>query len=144
MMRSVPPRLRSPLIMLVGGAAVGAVGVVAYGWRSLLSLVPLTIVIAVAYYLWGGLGSDSAAMVRQQLDERQAYRQLRIQAVVGRIMSAGAAVAFLAASAAHATLWPFGVFLGLLVVALLAGWAVTRERGDDSHGGPDNWLTPSE
>ncbi len=59
-------------------------------------------------------------------------------------MSAGACVAFLAAWAARATLWPFEIFLALFVVALVAGWVITRERGDgrdDGPGGPDGWLT---
>jgi hypothetical protein len=147
MMKSVPPRLRSPLIMLVGGAVVAAVGVAAFGWGSLRYLGPLVIVSAAAYYVWGGRGSDSAAMLRRQVDERQAYRQLRIQAVVGRVMSMGAAVAYLAAAAANATLWPFAIFLGLFVVALVAGWVITRERGDgrdDSPGSPHSWLTSRE
>jgi hypothetical protein len=83
-------------------------------------------------------------MVRQQVDERQAYRGLKIQAVVGRVMSIGAGVAFLAAWAAKATLWPFEIFLALFVVALVAGWVITRERGDgrdDGTGSPDSWLT---
>jgi hypothetical protein len=86
-------------------------------------------------------------MIRQQLDERQAYRGLKIQAVVGRVMSIGTSVAFLAAWAAKATLWPFEIFLALFVVGLLAGWVITRERGDgrdDSPGSPDSWLTSGQ
>jgi hypothetical protein len=120
-------------MMLVGGAAVDAVAVAAYGWESLRSLGPFTIVCAAAYYVWAGRASDSAAMLRYQVDERQAYRQLKIQALVGRVMSVGVGVAYLAAFAARATLWPFAVLLALLVVALLAGWAIYREPG----GGQD-------
>jgi hypothetical protein len=144
MMRSIPPRLRAPLMMIVFGAVFGAVAVVGYGWGSLLHLGPVIIAGPVVYYVWGGRNSDSAAMVRQQLDERQAYRGLKIQAVVGRVMSSGASVAFLAAWAARATLWPFEIFLALFFVGLLAGWGITRERGDgrdDSPGSPDSWLT---
>ena len=144
MMRSIPPRLRTPLITLVGGAVCAAVAVAAYGWGSLLHLGPVIILGPALYYVWGGRNSDSAAMIRQQLDERQAYRGLKIQAVVGRVMSGGASIAFLAAWAAKATLWPFEIFLALFVVALLAGWVITRERGDgrdDSPGSPHSWLT---
>ena len=144
MMRSIPPRLRAPLMMLVFGAVFAAAAVAGYGWRSLLHLGPVIIAGPVVYYVWGGRNSDSAAMIRQQPDERQAYRGLKIQAVVGRVMSIGASVAFLAAWAAKATLWPFEIFLALFVVALLAGWVITRERGDgrdDSPGSPDSWLT---
>ena len=144
MMRSIPPRLRTPLITLVGGAVCAAVAVAAYGWGSPLHLGPVIVVGPVVSYVWGGRDSDSAAMIRHQVDERQAYRQVRIQAVVGRVMSGGASIAFLAAWAAKATLWPFEIFLALFVVALIAGWVITRERGDgrdDSPGSPDSWLT---
>jgi len=147
MMRSIPPRLRSPLIALVGGAVFAAVAVAAYGWGSLLRLGPVIILGPALYYVWGGRNSDSAAMIRHQVDERQTYRQLRIQAVVGRIMSGGASIAFLAAWAAKATLWPFEIFLALFAVALCAGWVVTRERGDgrdDSPGSPRGWLAPRQ
>ena len=144
MMRSIPPRLRAPLITLVGGAVCAAVAVAAYGWGSLLHLWPVIVVGPALYYVWGGRDSDSAAMIRYQVDERQACRRLRMQAVVGRVMSGGAGIAFLAAWAAKATLWPFEIFLALFVVALLAGWVITRERGDgrdDSPGSPHSWLT---
>jgi hypothetical protein len=144
MMRSIPPRLRTPLMMLVFGTVFAAAAVAGYGWGSLLHLGPVIIAGPVVYYVWGGRNSDSAAMIRQQLDERQAYRGLKIQAVVGRVMSIGASVAFLAAWAAKATLWPFEIFLALFVVGLLAGWVITRERGDgrdDSPGSPGSWLT---
>jgi hypothetical protein len=144
MMRSIPPRLRAPLMMLVFGAVFAAAAVAGYGWGSLLHLGPVIIAGPAVYYVWGGRNSDYAAMIRQQLDERQAYRGLRIGAVVGRVMSIGACLAFLAAWAAKATLWPFEIFLALFAVGLLAGWVITRERGDgrdDSNGSPDSWLT---
>jgi hypothetical protein len=144
MMRPVPPRLRAPLMMIAFGAVFAAAAVAGYGWGSLLRLGPVILAGPVVYYVWGGRNSDSAAMIRQQVDERQAYRGLKIQAVVGRVMSIGACVAFLAAWAAKATLWPFEIFLGLFVVGLVAGWVITRERGDgrdDSPGSPHSWLT---
>jgi hypothetical protein len=144
MMRPIPPRLRAPLMVLVFDAVLAAVAVAAYGWGSLLHLGPVIIAGPAVYYVWGGRDSDSAAMLRRQADERQAYRGLKIQAVVGRVMSAGASAAFLAAWAAKATLWPFEIFLALFVVALLTGWVITRERGDgrdDSPGSPHSWLT---
>jgi hypothetical protein len=68
-------------------------------------------------------------MLRHQVDERQRYRQLKMQALIGRVMGVGAAVAYLAAFAAKSTLWPFAVFLALFVVALLTGWVIYREPG---------------
>ena len=144
MMRSIPPRLRAPLMMIVFGGVFAVIAVTAYGWGSLLHLGPVIAAGPVVYYVWGGRNSDSAAMIRRQVDERQAYRGLRIQAVVGRVMSSGAGVAFLAAWAAKATLWPFEIFLALFFAGFVAGWVITRERGDgrdDSPGSPDSWLT---
>jgi hypothetical protein len=144
MMRSIPPRLRTPLLGLACGAVFAVVAVAAYGPGSLLHLGPVIILGPALYYVWGRRNSDAAAMIRYQTDERQAYRQLRIQAVVGRVMSGGTGIAFLAAWAAKATLWPFEIFLALFVVALTAGWVITRERGDgrdDTPGSPDSWLT---
>jgi uncharacterized membrane protein YtjA (UPF0391 family) len=130
--------------MLVFGGVFAAVAVAAYGWGSLLHLGPVIVLGAAVYYVWGGRNSDPAAMIRYEVDERQAYRLLKIQGVVGRVMSGGASIAFLAAWAAKVTLWPFEIFLALFVVALMAGWVITRERGDgrgDSPGGPHSWLT---
>jgi hypothetical protein len=128
MMRSIPPRLRAPLMALACGAVIAVVAVAAYGWGSLLRLGPVIVAGPVVYYVWGGRDSDSAAMIRRQVDERQAYRQLKILALAGRVMSGGACVAYLAAWAAKATLWPFAIFLALYTVALLAGWVIYREH----------------
>jgi hypothetical protein len=127
MMRSLPPRLRAPVIMLVGGAGIDAIAVAAWGWSSLRSLGPVTIVAVVGYYLLAGRDSDFAAMLRDQADERQAYRRLKIQALVGRVATPTAATAYLIAGLAKATLWPFAIILGIMLVAFLAGWLIYRE-----------------
>jgi fatty acid desaturase len=67
-------------------------------------------------------------MVREQADERQAYRRLRIQALVGRITTLAAGTAFLAAVAARITLWPFYIFITVPGVTFLAGWLVYRDH----------------
>jgi hypothetical protein len=141
MMESIPPRLRSPLIMLAGGAAIDAAVIPAFGWESLFSFVPVTIICAAAYYVWGGRDSDSAAMVRHQPDERQAYRQLKIQALLGRVMSVGVGIAYVAAVAAKVTLWPYAALLALFVVTLLAGWVIYREPGGGEEENPGHRVT---
>ena len=83
----------------------------AWGWGSLLSIGPVTLAAAAGYYVVAGRDSDFAAMLREQADERQAYRRLQIQALVGRITTLAASVALLAAIAAKATLWPFYLFI---------------------------------
>ncbi len=128
MMGSIPPRLRAPVIMLAGGAVIAAVAVAAWGWGSLLSIGPVTLAAAVGYYVVAGRDSDFAAMLREQADERQAYRRLQIQALVGRITTLAASVALLAAIVAKATLWPFYLFITVPAVTFLAGWMVYREH----------------
>ena len=128
MMGSFPPRLRAPVIMLAGGAVIAAVAVAAWGRGSLLSIGPVTLAAAAGYYVVAGRDSDFAAMLREQADERQAYRRLKIQALVGRITTLAASVAFLAAIAAKATLWPFYIFITVPAVTFLAGWLVYREH----------------
>ena len=128
MMSSIPPRLRAPVYMLVGGAAIDVIAGAAWGWGSLVSLGPITVAAAVGYYVLAGRDSDFSAMLRDQADERQAYRRLKIQALVGRVMTAAVAIGYLAAAVAKATLWPFAIFVALAGVTFLAGWLVYREH----------------
>src|SRR5580700_3283192 len=128
MTRSIPPRLRAPVYMILGGGMIDALAVAAWGWGSLASLGPLTVAGAIGYYVLARRDSDFAAMLRDQADERQTYRRLKIQALVGRITTLAASVAFLAAIAAKATLWPFYIFITVPAVTFLAGWLVYREH----------------
>jgi hypothetical protein len=127
--------------MLVSGAVIAAAAAAAYGWESLLHLGPFIIVSAAGYYVWAGRDSDLAAMLRYQVDERQAYRQLKMQALMGRVMGSGAALAYLAAFVAKATLWPFAVFLALFGVATVTGWVIYREPGGGQDESPGDGIT---
>ncbi len=93
-------------------------------------LVPFILAAAAGYYAWAGRDTDMAAVIRHQADERQAYRQLEMQALVGKVMSVAAVVAYLAAFAVKATLWPFAIFVALPGLTLFAGWVIYREHGD--------------
>jgi L-alanine-DL-glutamate epimerase-like enolase superfamily enzyme len=137
MTRSIPPRLRAPVYMILGGGTIDALAVAAWGWGSLASLGPLTVAGAIGYYVLARRDSDFAAMLRDQADERQTYRRLKIQALVGRITTLAAVVAYLAAAVAKATLWPFAIFVAVPGVAFLLGWVVYRERNDgrEQHAG---------
>jgi len=130
MTRSIPPRLRAPVYMILGGGMIDALAVAAWGWGSLASLGPLTVAGAIGYYVLARRDSDFAAMLRDQADERQTYRRLKIQALVGRITTLAAVVAYLAAAVAKATLWPFAIFVAVPGVTFLLGWVVYRERND--------------
>jgi hypothetical protein len=142
MSRSVPPRFRTPLKMIAGGLVVIAITVAAYGWVTVAVLGPLVIVAAAGYYAWGGRDSDMGAVIGHQADERQAHLRLKMQALVGRVMSVAAAVAYLVAFAAKATLWPFAIFIALPAVTLFAGWMIYHDRGGDQDTGPHPGRDP--
>jgi len=131
----LPPKLRAPVRMLVGGAVIDAVAVAAWGWGSLISLGPVTVAAVVAYYILSGKDTDFSAMLRDQADERQAYRRLKIQALVGKVTSGAVAVAYLAAAVAKATLWPFALIVGISGVAFLAGWLIYRPGVEEQQVG---------
>jgi hypothetical protein len=137
MMRSVPPRLRAPVSMLVGGAVIAAVVVPAHGshgWKTLLGIGLTSVVFAAGWYLAGGRDSDFGALMHHKADERQADRRLKTQALVGIVMSWAAGITCLAAMAAHAVIWPFAILAAVPGVTFIAGWAIYREpggRGED-------------
>ncbi len=128
MMKFLPPRLRAPVFMLAGGTVICAVAVIGWGWRSLISLGPVTLISVVGYYLLAGRDSDFAAMLRDQADERQEYRRLKIQALVGRVTTLAASIAFLGAIAGKATLWPFYIFITVPGVTFPVGWLIYSEH----------------
>jgi hypothetical protein len=140
MKRSVPPRLRAPLSILAGGAAIAAV-VPAHGWRPLLGLGLFTVLCAAGWYLAGGRDSDFGALIRDKADERQAYRRLKTQALVGIVMSAAVGVAYLAALAEKATLWPLGILIFVPGVTFIVGWVVYREPGGGQDESPGDRIT---
>ncbi len=129
MYKNLPTRLRAPLRVLAAGAVVVAVAVSVHGWGSpvFLVLIPFVLLAAVGYYLWGGGDGDLAAAVRHENDERQERRRLRVQALVGRVMSLAVVAACLVAYGLGAPLWPFAVALALPVLATAAGWLLYRD-----------------
>jgi hypothetical protein len=134
-MTPVPPRLRIPTIMALGGAAVVAVGGSVHGWAGVVDVVPVLIVLVVGYFLWAGRGTDMAAVIRHQTDERQAVLRLKMQAFVGKVMSAAVVIAYLIATADRFTLWPFVVLVCLPAIALFAGWLIYGEHGAGHRNG---------
>jgi hypothetical protein len=130
MKRSVSPRLRTPAIMGVGGAVVLAVGGAIHGWATVVAVLPVLLVATVGYYVWAGRDTDVAAVIRHQTDERQTILRLKMQALVGKVMSGAAVLAYLIATATNMTLWPFVVLVCLPAAALFAGWLIYGEHGD--------------
>ncbi len=130
MMKFLPPRLRMPVQMIVGGAIVTVISVIITGWVAAAFLVPFVVIAAAWYYYLGGGDSDVAAVVLGRGDERQAYRRLRMQALVGRVLSLGVAVISIVAVGTKVALWPVAVLVALIPLSLLAGWAMYREHPD--------------
>jgi hypothetical protein len=135
MITTIPPRLRAPFRILAVGALIVVVAVAGHGWGPPVYtvLIPFVVLVAAGYYAWGGKDSDTAAAIRHDMDERQAHQRLQVQALVGKVMSLAAAVAYLVAVSAHATLWPFGIALGLPVLTAITGWVAYREPGSADH-----------
>lgn len=131
---SIPQRLRA-LILITGAATAAAViGGANYGWGSIVDVLPILLAVVAGVYVVTGRDSDFGAVARRQADERQARQRMQVQALVGRVLGLAVAVAYLVAVATHAMLWPFGVLLGVLAVAFVAGWYHYGERGGGGHG----------
>ena len=108
MMKFLPPRLRMPVQMLVVGTIGTVFGVIAWGWTATVTILPFTLIVAAWYYVLGGRDSDLSAVVLGRGDERQEYRRLRMQALMGQVMSLAVGVTFIIAVATKTASWPFG------------------------------------
>jgi hypothetical protein len=104
------------------------IGGATHGWASVAYVVPIPVVVVIALYISGGRDNDMGAAIRYKLDERQAYERLKVQALVGRVLSLAVAVAYLVASAAKVALWPWAILLGLMVISFLVGRLVYGEH----------------
>jgi hypothetical protein len=127
--------------MLAGGAVIAAVVPSAHGWEPLLGLGLFTVLCAVGWYLAGGRDSDFGALMSDKADERQAYRRLKTQALVGIVTSGAVGVAYLAALAAKATIWPLGILLFVPGITFIVGWAIYREPSGGQDEGPGDRIT---
>jgi hypothetical protein len=131
----LPPRLRTPALFAVLAIAVLAIGGAVHGWKTVLDVLPVPIAVIIGLYLWAGRDSEAGALIRHDLDERQAAARLKVQALVGRVLSLAVAVAYVVASTSKTTLWPWAVLLGLTVGTFLIGWLMYGEH---------RWRTPSQ
>ena len=137
MMTFLRPRLRVPAAMAVLGTAATTAVVVSQGWTTAMYVEIAWIALAAGYYVWGGKDTDVGAVIGSRANERQASLEMKVTALQGKVMTAGAVVAFLIAVAVKATLWPFAVFVVLAGLSELAGWAIYREDGDGQDDGVD-------
>ena len=129
MKHSVSPRLRTPTLFAAAALVVLLIGGAINGWNTLIYIIPIPIAIAVALYVLGEREGDAGDVIRKHVDERQAYERLKVQALVGRVLSIAVAVAYFVASASKTVLWPWAILLGLMVVSFLTGWLIYGEHG---------------
>jgi hypothetical protein len=128
MMKFLPPRLRMPVQMLVVGTIGTVFGVIAWGWTATVTILPFTLIVAAWYYVLGGRDSDLSAVVLGRGDERQEYRRLRMQALMGQVMSLAVGVTFIIAVATKTASWPFAVLVPLPILSLVAGGLIYRDH----------------
>jgi hypothetical protein len=130
MINQIPPRLRAPIRVLVVGVVIVSIAIAGHGWGPPVYgvLIPFVVLLAAGYYVWGGRDSDTSAVIRRDMDERQAQQRLQVQALIGKVMSVAAAIAYLIAVAVNTTLWPFGVALALPALTAIAGSVLYREH----------------
>jgi hypothetical protein len=134
MMKFLPPRLRMPAQMLVVGAIGTVFGVIAWGWTALVSILPFTLIVAAWYYVLGGTDSDLSAIVLGRGDERQEYRRLKMQALMGQVTTLAVGVTFIIAVATKTASWPFAVLVPLPILTLVAGGLIYREGAGQRAG----------
>lgn len=130
---SISPRLRAPALLAAAAAVALVVGGATHGWASVADVLPIPLVAVVALFILGGRDSDRGAAVRRQLDERQAEQRLKVQALVGRVLSLAVAVGYIVATSTKAALWPWAILLGLLTISFLGGWLAYGDHGG-THG----------
>ncbi len=139
MRHAISPRLRAPGVFTAGALGALAIGAATRGWGSLVDVAPIPIVGLVVLYAWSGRDTDTGALIRSQLDEHLGYERLRVQALVGRVLSIAVAVGYTIAVATKAELWPWATLLGLMAASFVAGRLRYGEHGsgvgdDDATG----------
>jgi hypothetical protein len=132
MRRSLPPRWRAPALLIIAALIALAVGGASHGWKTVLYVVPIPLAVGTFLFVMAGRDSDYGAALRRQLDERQALQRLKMQALVGRVLSLAVTISYVVAIAARAVLWPWAVLLGLMAISFIAGQLIYGARG----GGP--------
>jgi hypothetical protein len=124
--------LRAPLTIAVIGAGALIVGGAVHGWATVLYVAPIVVALVIGYYVWAGRDSDMAALIRREPDERQVDLRLKVQALIGRVLSPAVAVAYIVAISTHMTLWPFAILLSVPFVVGAIGWSVYREHQNNT------------
>jgi hypothetical protein len=137
MMRALPPRWRSPAILAIVAVVALAIGGASHGWKTVLYVLPIPLAVGTFMFAMAGRESDYGAVLRRQLDERQSLQRLKIQALVGRVLSLAVAIAYVVVIATRAVLWPWAILVGVMAIAFVAGQLIYGERGEGSSSEPN-------
>ena len=128
----LPPRWRTPTVLIAAALVALVIGGASHGWKTVPEVLPIPLLVGIFLFVMARRESDYGASLRRQLDERQVLVQLKIQALVGRVLSVAVAVAYLVAVSVRRTIWPFAVLLGLMAIAYVTARLVYGEHsGDD-------------
>lgn len=127
-------RGRAAVLMLGVGTAVLVAGGATNSWASAGYLAPLVFAAAFGLWLLAGRESDAGAIMRRHVDERQALQRLQVQALVGRVLALAVAISYLVAVSTKVTSWPFGLLLGVLAAAFVAGRLLYGAHGPQGGG----------
>jgi hypothetical protein len=129
---SLPPRWRAPAILVVAGLAALVIGGASHGWVTVLYVLPIPLAVGTFLCLMSGRDSDYGALLRRQLDERQVIKRLRVQALVGRVLSLAVVISYGISIAAKSARWPWAILAGLMAISFVAGLLYYREQADGS------------
>lgn len=129
MRHSLPARWRSPAILSAVALAAVIAGGATHGWSTVPYVLPIPAAVLVFMSVMARTDTDYGASLRFQYDERQSAQRYKIQALVGRVLSLAVAVAYAAALAVGATIWPYAVLLVLMALTFVAGRIRYDEHG---------------
>jgi hypothetical protein len=126
-MKRLPPRLRAPAIVAAVAVVALAIAGAKHGVNALYAI-PIPLAVGLFYYAMSGRDTDYGAMLRLELDERQALQNARMFALVGRVLLLATLIAYAVALGVGAALWPWALMLALGLASLLAGRLIFWER----------------
>jgi hypothetical protein len=128
MRRSLPPRLRAPAVLAVAALVALVIGGATHGWLTILYVLPIPLAVGTFLFLMSGRDSDYGALLRRQLDERQVLKRLKVQALVGRVLSLAVVISYGVSIAANSARWPWAILVVLMAISFIAGLLFYGER----------------
>jgi hypothetical protein len=129
MRRSLPARWRAPTLLIIATLIALGVGGASHGWKTVLYVIPIPVAVGTFLFAMARRDSDYGAALRGEADERQALQRLKIQALVGRVLSLAVVAAYAVAIATRALLWPSAILLALMAISFIVGQLIYGERG---------------